>query len=145
MEKVEISSGLKYLPVIVDGWDTGRTVNFNPVDQEFAEELYALVYRIGEIHNAKNKERASETDILKKFEINRAEDKELRAAVDAVFGEGFSNDVFKVRLFAVSDGLTVVENFLFALLDELDESTTSNIAKRNAKIQKYTEKYKRYK
>lgn len=145
MEKVEISSGLKYLPVIVDGWDTGRTVNFNPVDQEFAEELYALVYRIGEIHNAKNKERASETDILKKFEINRAEDKELRAAVDAVFGEGFSNDVFKVRLFAVSDGLTVVENFLFTLLDELDESTTSNIAKRNAKIQKYTEKYKRYK
>lgn len=145
MEKVEISSGLKYLPVIVDGWDTGRTVNFNPVDQEFAEELYALVYRIGEIHNAKNKERASETDILKKFEINRAEDKELRAVVDAVFGEGFSNDVFKVRLFAVSDGLTVVENFLFALLDELDESTTSNIAKRNAKIQKYTEKYTRYK
>lgn len=144
MKQVELSSGVQILPVIVDGFDTGRTVNFNPADQEFAEELYALVYRIGEIHNQKNEARKAEPDILKRFDINRAEDAEMREAVDSVFGEGFSGDVFKTRLFAVSDGLTVVENFLFALLDEMDEKITAAIASRNAKVRKYTEKYRKY-
>ena len=145
MEKLEISSGLRHMPVIVDGWDTGRTVNFNPADQEFAEELYALVHKIGQIHKQQNERRGKETDILKKFEINREEDREMRRAVDDVFGEGFANDVFKVRLFAVSDGLTVVEAFLFALLDEMEETATANISKRDEKIRKYTDKYRRYK
>lgn len=144
MKQVELSSGVQILPVIVDGFDTGRTVNFNPADQEFAEELYALVYRIGEIHNQKNEARKAEPDILKRFDINRAEDNEMREAVDSVFGEGFSRDVFKTRLFAVSDGLTVVENFLFALLDEMDEKITAAIASRDAKVRKYTEKYRKY-
>lgn len=146
METVELTSGLRYLSVIVDGQDTGRTVNFNPADQEFSETLYALVHRIGEIHKAKNLERETQTDILKKFEINRAEDQEMREAVDTVFGEGFSSDVFKVRLFALSDdGLTVVEGFLLSLLDELDASITAKMAKRDANIRRYTDKYRKFK
>lgn len=145
MEEVKLTSGIRRLPVIVDCQDTGRVVMFNSADQEFAEVLYALVHRIGEIHKAKNEQRKAEPDILKKFEINRAEDQEMRAEVDAVFGEGFCADVFQTRLFALSDGMTVVENFLFALLDELDESITANMAKRDSKIHRYTEKYRKYK
>lgn len=144
MEAVNLSSGIRRLPVIVDGFDTGRVVMFNSADQEFAEELYALVHKIGTIHEEKNKQREKETDILKKFEINRAEDAEMRAAVDYVFGEGFSADVFQTRLFALSDGMTVVENFLFALLDEMEASVTDNIARRDSKLRKYTDKYKKY-
>ena len=145
MEEVKLTSGIRRLPVIVDGLDTGRVVMFNSADKEFAEVLYALVHRIGEIHKAKNEQRKAEPDILKKFEINRAEDQEMRAEVDTVFGEGFCADVFQTRLFALSDGMTVVENFLFALLDELDESITANMAKRDSKIHRYTEKYRKYK
>ena len=145
MEGMNLTSGIQILPVIVDGFDTGRTVNFNPMDQEFAEELYALVYRIGKIHEAKNAQREAEEDILKKFEINRAEDREMREAVDAVFGDGFSADVFKTRLFAVSDdGLTVVEGFLFSLLDRMDAGITDRMAKRDANIRKHTDKYRKY-
>lgn len=145
MEKVNLTSGIQVLPVIVDGFETGRTVNFSPMDQEFAEELYALVYSIGKIHEAKNAQRSAETDILKKFEINRAEDREMRESVDAVFGEGFSADVFKTRLFAVSeDGLTVVEEFLFSLLDKMDAGITARMSKRDANIRKYTDKYRKY-
>lgn len=144
MKPIEINSGILVKPVIVSGRDTGRTVNFNPADQEFAEELYTLVYRIGKIHEQKNRLRKEEPDILKRFEINRAEDVEMRRVVDDVFGEGFSADVFETRLFAVADGLTVVENFLFALLDEMDETTTAAIASRDAKVKKYTEKYRKY-
>ena len=146
MEGMNITSGIRVMPVIVDGMDTGRTVNFNPADQEFAEELYSLVHRIGQIHEEKNRLREAEPDILKKFDINRAEDREMREAVDLLFGDGFSEAVFPTRLFAVSeDGLTVVESFLFSLTDKLDEGITTRIAKRNANIRKYTDKYRKYK
>lgn len=145
MEEMNLTSGIRVLPVIVDGVDTGRTVNFNPADQEFAEELYSLVYRIGKIHEEKNRQRAAESDILKKFDINRAEDCEMRKTVDLVFGDGFSEAVFPTRLFAVSeDGLTVVESFLFSLMDKLDEGITARMAKRDANIRKHTDKYRKY-
>lgn len=146
MEEVKLTSGIRRLPVIVDGQDSGRVVIFNPADQEFAEILYALVNRIGQIHKEKNDRREKETDILAKFAINREEDREMREAVDEVFGEGFSADVFFVRLFALTDdGVTLVESFLFSLLDQMDDAITSNMSKRDAKIRKYTDKYKKYK
>ena len=145
MKNVELTSGIQRLPVIVDGQDSGRIVEFNPADQEFAEVLYALVHRLGEIHNEKNRLRGEESDVLKKFEINREEDHLMRGAVDEVFGEGFCGDVFQTRLFALSeDGLTVVESFLFSLLDKMDEGITAKMAKRDANIRKYTDKYRKY-
>ena len=140
-----LSSGLRHIPVIMDGEETGRYVDFNPSSQEFAEDLYALVSRVSKIHEMKEEARKAETDILKKFDINRAEDKEMRAAVDAVFGDGFCGDVFKVRLFAVCDGLTIIENFLFSVMDEMDAAIMDNITKRDAIIRKYTDKYSKYK
>ena len=82
---------------------------------------------------------------MAKFDINRAEDAEMRDAMDCMFGSGFCSDVFKTRLFAVADGLTVVESFLYSLLDQMDASITDNIAKRDARIKHYTGKYDKYK
>ena len=124
--------------------DTGRSVDFNPTDQGFVEDLYGLVSKLEKIHKGKDKEYEAVSDPAARFDIRRTEDAEMRDAVDALFGEGFSRDVFKTRLFALSDGMTVVENFLFALLDEMDESVTENIAKRDARIKKYTAKYSKY-
>lgn len=144
-ENLSISSGILHKPVIMDGVDTGRTVDFNPADQGFAESLYYLVSKIGKIHEAKKKEYEAELDLANRFEICVAEDTEMRKAVDSLFGDGFCKDVFKVRLFAISDGMTVIENFLIALLDEMDEAVTENLEKRDARIKKYTEKYSKYK
>lgn len=144
-ENLSISSGILHKPVIMDGVDTGRTVDFNPADQGFAESLYYLVSEIGKIHETKKKEYEAELDLANRFEICVAEDTEMRKAVDSLFGDGFCKDVFKVRLFSISDGMTVIENFLIALLDEMDEAVTENLAKRDARIKKYTEKYSKYK
>ena len=144
-ENLSISSGILHKPVIMDGVDTGRAVDFNPADQGFAESLYGLVSKLGKIHEAKKKEYEAEQDLSARFEISMAEDAEMRKAVDFLFGDGFCNDVFKARLFALSDGMTVIENFLIALLDEMDEAVTENLAKRDARIKKYTEKYSKYK
>ena len=83
-------------------------------------------------------------DPAAKFDISRDEDRQMRSAVDSLFGNGFCEDVFKTRLFAIADGMTVIENFLFGVLDMMDESVTENISKRDAKIRKYTEKYRKY-
>lgn len=143
-EKI-IASGIKHFTFVnEDGTSTGRSVDFSPADQNFAEDLYCLASKIDAIHEAKLKEYTQAEDLLAKFEIGRAEDQKAREAVDAIFGEGFSGDVFKVRLFTLVDGLTVVERFLLSLLDEMDESVTASIASRNTQIKKYTDKYSKY-
>lgn len=140
-EKI-IASGIKHFTFVDEnGNDTGRSVDFSPADQGFAEGLYNLTSKIDKIHEAKLKEYEQAEDTAARFDISRAEDKEMREAVDALFGEGFCGDVFKVRLFTLVDGLTVVESFLLSLLDEMDESITASIAARDARIRKYTDKY----
>ena len=122
-----------------------RTIHINPSDAGFAEDLYGLASKLQEISRSKEAALEAAQTPVEKFDISRAEDKEMRQAVDDMFGEGFCADVFPgVRLFALSDGLTVVENFLFALLDKMDEDITANIAKRDARIKKYTSKYSKY-
>lgn len=143
-ERFDVSSGIKHLPVFMDGSDTGRTVDFNPADNGFAESLYGLISKLSQIHESRKKQYEEEADPAARFDISRAEDAQMRETVDSMFGEGFCRDVFKTRLFALADGMTVVENFMFALLDEMDESITENLAKRDARIKKYTEKYSKY-
>lgn len=144
-ENLSISSGILHKPVIMDGVDTGRSVDFNPADQGFTENLYGLVSKLSAIHEETTKRYETEENPAVRFDISRSEDAEMREAVDSIFGEGFCKDVFKTRLFAIADGLTIVENFLFAILDEMDDSITENLSKRDARIRKYTEKYSKYK
>lgn len=144
-DELVVASGIRHLAIVDEtGTPTGRYVDFNPADQGFAEELYGLASKLEKIHESKAKEREQAEDGATRYDINRAEDKEMREAVDALFGEGFSKDVFHTRLSALVDGLTVVENFLFALLDKMDDTITANIAKRDARIKKYTDKYSKY-
>lgn len=143
--KIVAVGGIKHFIVVDEtGAELGRSVDFNPSDQGFAEDLYCLASKIQNIHVKKQAEYEAEENASVRFDISRAEDKEMREAVDAMFGEGFSKDVFKTRLFALANGFTVAENFLFALLDEMDESISANISARDARIKKYTNKYSKY-
>lgn len=143
--KLVVSSGIKHFPVVTDtGIDTGRSVDFNPADQGFAEELYGLVSKLAQIHDAATKAASETTDAVARFDLSREEDSQMREAVDSLFGEGFCKDVFKTRLYAIAGGMMVIESFLYSLLDQMDESITENMAKRDAKIQKYTAKYSKY-
>ena len=39
VEKLNLSGGILHVPVSMDGVDTGRSLDFNPSDQGFAEDL----------------------------------------------------------------------------------------------------------
>ena len=137
MKELNFETGL--VEMAVNG---GRTVKFNPADIGFLETIYGLLAKIEAIESDTEKKRAKTDDLAKLFDCARNSDKRMREAVDAVFGEGFCADVFPgIRLVAMADGLTVLENFIFAIVDEMDESVLDNLAKRNDRIAKYTAKY----
>ena len=139
--EIQFSTGVVEVPV-----NGGRAICFNPSDMGFADTLYSLLAKIEAIDSEGRKKREKTEDLAKVFDYYRAGDTKMRQAVDAVFGEGFCADVFPgVRLTAMADGLTVIENFVFAVLDCMDEDIADNLAKRNARIARYTEKYKRHK
>ena len=119
-----------------------RSIRFNPSDVGFLETLYGLLGKIEAIDKDTAKKKEKVTDPGKFFDLARSSDRRMREAVDAVFGECFCEEVFQgVRLLAMADGLTVIENFIYAVVDEMDESVRDNLAKRNDRIAKYTAKY----
>lgn len=140
MEKLEFELGVREFEV-----KNGRIVRFNPSDEGYLELLYGLIAKLEDLTRERQKraEKAGE-DWVKRFEGSKACDERMRQAVDAVFGEGFSADVFgTVRLTAAADGLTVVENFIWSVVDKMDEDIKANLARRSERVAYYTEKYRR--
>lgn len=140
MANITFSTGVVEMSV-----NGGRKIRFNPSDIGFVDTLYSMMAKVEKIDEEGNAKRAILTDPGKIFDNFRNCDRKEREAVDAVFGEGFCNDVFDgVRLVALADGLTVLENFVFAVLDHMSADIIDNANKRDARIAKYTEKYKNY-
>jgi len=119
--------------------NTGRTVTFNPTDAGYAEKLRDLVDKLAAIE--KQHESADE-DVLTRL---RTTDQDMRAEVDDFFGAGFCADVFgDARLLALSGGLTLIEQLLYAIVDQMDSSIREAEGLRKQKLEKYTKKYSRY-
>lgn len=140
MEELNFETGLVEFSV-----NGGRSIRFNPSDVGFIENLYELIAKIDAISADMAKKKDKADDPAKLFDIVRGGDKRMRDAVDSLFGDGFCADVFHgVRLTAMAGGLTVLENFVFAIIDRMDDAVKENMAQRNDKIAKYTAKYQKY-
>lgn len=142
MKELNFETGLVEMKV-----NGGRVIRFNPADLGFMDTLYSMLGKIESIEAETKKKQDKTDDPAKLFDRSRASDKQMRAAVDSVFGEGFCAEVFPgiLRLTALANGLSVLENFVFAVMDEMDESVRDNLAKREGRIAKYTAKYQKYK
>ncbi len=139
MEELNFALGVKEFKV-----NGGRTIRFNPADEGFLETLYGLLAKLDDLlaERQKKTEKAGE-DWAKRFEYARSCDERMRKAVDETFGEGFCADVFgSLRLSAAADGLSVVENFIWSVVDLMDEDIKANLARRSERVRYYTDKYK---
>lgn len=137
MKELTFETGLVEMSV-----NGGRSIRFNPADIGFMDTIFTLLGKIEAIESETEKKQAKTDDLAKLFDHSRASDRRMREAVDGVFGDGFCADVFpNIRLTAMANGLTVLENFIFAVADEMDASVRENLAKRNDRIAKYTAKY----
>lgn len=114
-------------------------ISFDPADINFVHRLFELMEDL----EKEQKEDPKEMDNV--FEEFARRDKEMRAKIDAVFGEPVCEKVFgTTNVYSPAGGLPVCMNFLLAVIDEVDaasELETKPSAKVDAYIQKYEKKY----
>ena len=117
------------------------TVRFNPTDVSFLEKLsesFATLDRIQE--EVKREEISDEKDV---YNLAKNLDTKMRDIIDALFGMDVCTPLFgEMNLFASAGGLPVWANLMLAIADEVQDSMDSELKQREARIRKYTEKYR---
>jgi hypothetical protein len=117
-------------------------ISFDPADIGFVNRLFDLMEKMDKQNNAEPQE------VENVFEAFAKKDKDMRAEIDAVFGEPVCDKVFgTTNVFSPAGGLPLCMNFLLAVIDEVDaasETETKPSARVNAYMQKYEKKYGKY-
>ena len=119
------------------------TVRFNPTDASFLERLAALFEKLDALQEevAAAQETTPEEEV---FPLARSLDERMRALLDEFFGVPVCEPLFgSMNLFASAGGLPVWANLLLALSEEVESAMQGELTAREARIAKYTEKYKK--
>lgn len=118
-------------------------LSFNPTDSAFVEGLFNTFDELDKKQEAYKAEieKAEKREI---FDIARKRDEEMREMIDAALGAPVCEAVFGgMNVYALADGLPVWANLLLAIMDEIDTSFAVNQKQTDARIRKYSAKYKR--
>jgi hypothetical protein len=117
-------------------------ISFDPADIGFVNRLFNLMDKM---EKQKDTEPQGAENV---FAVFARKDKDMRAEIDAVFGEPVCDKVFgTTNIFSPAGGLPLCMNFLLAVIDEVDaasETETKPSARVNAYMQKYEKKYGKY-
>lgn len=119
-------------------------VHFNPTDSSFVEKLMDTFDALEGKQDAYKAEMDGVTDPRRVFEIAHSRDAEMRTMLDGVFDVPVCDALFgTMNVYAVADGLPVWVNLLLAILDVVAASFDGVEDKMDARIKKYTAKYKK--
>lgn len=117
-------------------------LSFNPTDSAFVESLFKTFDKL----DRKQDEYGAEIEKAEKreiFDIARKRDAEMREMIDATLGAPVCDAVFGgMNVYALAGGFPVWANLLLAIMDEIDTSFAENQKQTDARIRKYTDKYK---
>ena len=119
------------------------TVRFNPTDASFLERLTALFEKLDALQEevAAAQETTPEEEV---FPLAKSLDSRMRELLDGFFGQPVCETLFgSMNLFASAGGLPVWANLLLALTEEVESAMQGELSAREARIAKYTEKYKK--
>ena len=141
MRELKFSDGLEEYSL------NGRvTVRFNPTDASFLEKLTALFSALDALQEEVSSLQAGipEDDDSAVLALARDLDGRMRTLLDGFFGEPVCEALFgSMNLFASAGGLPVWANLLLALSEEVETAMQGELTAREARIAKYTEKYKK--
>ena len=138
--RLNYSSGIKTFEV------DGGTISFSPTDTKFAERLYTTFDRLAKMQEDGEKKNAElEGDGEALFNAIHAKESEMQSAIDSVFGEGASKKIFpEVGLYAVADGMPVWANFLFAVMEVVEDAMGDEHKKSESRMELIKKKYGKY-
>lgn len=137
---LSIDSGVKTYSI-----NGAYDLTINPTDSAFVEKLFDTFDELDKKQDAYKAEveKAEKREI---FDIARKRDEEMRGMIDGIFGDGCCEAVFGgMNLYALGNGLPVWANLLLAVMDEIDTSFAANQQQTDARIRKYSAKYKKAK
>ena len=129
----------------VQEYDLGGkvTVCFNPTDIGFIEKLsdsFSYLDLIQEEVKLSKEEVTDEKDV---YALAKSLDGKMRDIINALFGQDVCTPLFgEMNLFASAGGLPVWANLMLAIAEEVESSMQGELKQREARIKKYTEKYK---
>ena len=119
------------------------TVRFNPTDASFLERLAELFSRLDALQEEVSALQDS-TPEEEVFPLAKSLDARMRDLLDGFFGTSVCEALFgSMNLFASAGGLPVWANLLLALTEEVEAAMQGELSAREARIAKYTEKYKK--
>lgn len=110
------------------------TAKFNPTDESFIAKIELAFKSLDGLQ-----------DELKKADSFSAyidKDKEMRAIIDGVLGEGAADAIFPgVNCYALSNGLPLWLNLMYAIVDIISDACESEFGKTESHLKHYNEKY----
>lgn len=119
-------------------------VSFNPTDSDFVQRLFDAFDYLDKKQEAYKEEIEKTADRKRVFEIAQSRNKEMRELIDGLFDVPVCDAVFgNMNVYALADGLPVWCNLMLAVMDEIDTTFAREQKATNARITKYTAKYKR--
>jgi len=119
-------------------------VSFNPTDSDFVKRLFDAFDHLDKKQEAYKEEIEKTADKKQVFEIAQSRNKEMRELIDGLFDVPVCDAVFgNMNVYALADGLPVWCNLMLALMDEVDTTFAREQKATNARITKYTAKYKK--
>ena len=138
MKQLQFSDGLEEYRL-----NDRVTVRFNPTDASFLERLAELFSRLDALQEEVSalQESTPEEEV---FPLAKSLDARMRDLLDGFFGTPVCEALFgSMNLFASAGGLPVWANLLLALQEEVESAMQGELSAREARIAKYTAKYKK--
>lgn len=140
MAELKFSTGIKTFNV-----NDACEIAFNPTDSFFVERLFNTFDKLDQKQEKYRAQVDGMTDNREIFKVSRAMDEEMRADINAVFGEDVCGKLFPcMNVYAMGDGLPAWANFLLAVIDEVDASAEAEQKRTTARVDKYLAKYRKY-
>ena len=119
------------------------TVRFNPTDVSFLEKLSDSFAYLDLIQEEVRQSKEEVTDEKNVYNLAKNLDKKMRDIINALFGQDVCTPLFgEMNLFASAGGLPVWANLMLAIAEEVQNCMQGELEQREARIRKYTEKYK---
>ena len=138
MKQLQFSDGLEEYSL-----NDRVTVRFNPTDASFLERLAELFSRLDVLQEEVSALQDS-TPEEEVFPLAKSLDGRMRDLLDGFFGQPVCEQLFdSMNLFASAGGLPVWANLLLALTEEVESAMQGELTAREARIAKYTEKYRK--
>lgn len=119
------------------------TARFNPTDAEFVDRLYRTFTELDakqEEFQARVGEIGEDGDAM--FAYARERDREMRATIDSLLGEGVADALFPdMNCYALADGLPAWINLMFAIAEEVERAYSAEQKRTDPRMRAYGDKY----